>query len=40
VVDRAAVLLGTLAFVWLRPADLAGDRSVAAARAVAPRSRV
>jgi len=36
----AAVLLGTLAFVWLRPADLAGDRSVAAARAVAPRSRV
>jgi MFS family permease len=27
-----ALLLGTLAFVWLRPADLAGDRSLAAAR--------
>jgi MFS family permease len=30
-----ALLLGTLAFVWLRPADLAGDRSLAAARVVA-----
>jgi MFS family permease len=27
-----ALLLGALAFVWLRPADLAGDRPVAAAR--------
>jgi predicted MFS family arabinose efflux permease len=26
-----ALLLGTIAFVWLRPADLAGDRSMAAA---------
>ena len=31
-----ALLLGTLAFVWLRPADLAGDRSLAAATAAAP----
>src|SRR5437879_508266 len=31
-----AVLLGALAFVWLRPADLAGDRSMAAAVAAAP----
>jgi MFS family permease len=32
-----ALLLGTLAFVWLRPADLAGDRSrTAAATAVSP----
>jgi predicted MFS family arabinose efflux permease len=30
-----ALVLGALAFVWLRPADLAGDRS-AAARAAAP----
>jgi MFS family permease len=28
-----ALLLGVLAFVWLRPADLAGDRPVAAAAA-------
>ena len=28
-----ALLLGALAFVWLRPADLAGDRSVTAAPA-------
>jgi len=28
-----ALVLGALAFVWLRPADLAGDRSVAAATA-------
>jgi predicted MFS family arabinose efflux permease len=35
-----ALLLGMLAFVWLRPADLAGDRSMAAtAAAVAPRNR-
>ncbi len=31
-----ALLLGALAFVWLRPADLAGDRSMAAATAAAP----
>jgi len=31
-----ALLLGALAFVWLRPADLAGDRSMAAAVAAAP----
>src|SRR5437867_2998966 len=31
-----ALLLGALAFVWLRPADLAGDRSLAAATASAP----
>jgi MFS family permease len=31
-----AVLLGALAFVWLRPADLAGDRSLAAATASSP----
>jgi MFS family permease len=31
-----ALLLGALAFVWLRPADLAGDRSLAAAAASAP----
>jgi len=31
-----ALLLGALAFVWLRPADLAGDRSMAAATAPAP----
>jgi MFS family permease len=30
-----ALLLGALAFVWLRPADLAGDRSVTAATAAA-----
>ena len=35
-----ALLLGMLAFVWLRPADLAGDRSMAATvAAVAPRNR-
>jgi MFS family permease len=34
-----ALLLGTLAFVWLRPADLAGDRSVAAATAASPAHR-
>jgi MFS family permease len=35
-----ALLLGILAFVWLRPADLAGDRSMAATGgAVAPRNR-
>jgi MFS family permease len=32
-----ALLLGALAFVWLRPADLAGDRSLAAATASARR---
>jgi hypothetical protein len=31
-----ALLLGALAFMWLRPADLVGDRSVTAAAAVAP----
>jgi len=31
-----ALLLGALAFVWLRPADLAGDRPTAAGTAVAP----
>jgi MFS family permease len=31
-----ALLIGALAFVWLRPADLAGDRSMAAAIAGAP----
>jgi MFS family permease len=31
-----ALLLGALAFVWLRPADLAGDCSLAAAPAPAP----
>jgi MFS family permease len=31
-----ALLLGALAFVWLRPADLAGDRALAAAPAAAP----
>ncbi len=31
-----ALLLGALAFVWLRPADLAGDRSVGAAIAAVP----
>jgi hypothetical protein len=30
-----AVLAGALAFVWLRPADLAGDRPAAAAPRVA-----
>jgi MFS family permease len=30
-----ALLLGALAFLWLRPADLAGDRSLAAAAAAA-----
>jgi predicted MFS family arabinose efflux permease len=34
----AALLLGTLAFVWLRPADLAGDRAMPAG-ATAPSSR-
>jgi hypothetical protein len=32
-----ALLLGALAFAWLRPADLVGDRSVIAAAGVAPR---
>jgi MFS family permease len=32
------LLLGALAFVWLRPADLAGDRSLAAATAATPPS--
>ena len=31
-----ALLLGALAFMWLRPADLAGDRSMTAAPAVTP----
>jgi MFS family permease len=31
-----ALLLGALAFVWLRPADLAGDRSLAAATTSTP----
>jgi MFS family permease len=31
-----ALLLGALAFVWLRPADLAGDRALAATPAAAP----
>jgi predicted MFS family arabinose efflux permease len=31
-----ALLLGALAFVWLRPADLAGDRSVVPATVAAP----
>jgi MFS family permease len=31
-----ALLLGALVFIWLRPADLAGDRSMAAAIAAAP----
>jgi predicted MFS family arabinose efflux permease len=31
-----ALLLGALAFAWLRPADLAGDRSSASATAAAP----
>jgi MFS family permease len=31
-----ALLIGALVFAWLRPADLAGDRSVAAANAAAP----
>ena len=31
-----ALLLGALAFVWLRPADLAGDRSLPPATAAAP----
>jgi hypothetical protein len=31
-----ALLLGALAFVWLRPADLAGDRSLAPATAAVP----
>jgi hypothetical protein len=30
-----ALLIGTAAFVWLRPADLAGDRPGVAARAAA-----
>jgi MFS family permease len=34
----AALLLGVLAFAWLRPADLAGDRSVSAAAPGPPRS--
>jgi predicted MFS family arabinose efflux permease len=34
-----AVLLGTLIFVWLRPADLAGDRSSATATVAAPLPR-
>jgi MFS family permease len=35
-----ALLLGTLAFLWLRPADLVGDRTVAAPTAVvSPRPR-
>ena len=29
-----ALLLGALAFVWLRPADLAGDRPVKATAAI------
>ena len=36
-----ALLLGALVFVWLRPADLAGDRPVtAAAAAAAPQHRI
>ncbi len=31
-----ALVLGALVFIWLRPADLAGDRSMAAAIAAAP----
>jgi MFS family permease len=31
------LLVGTLVFVWLRPADLAGDRAASAATAAAPR---
>jgi MFS family permease len=31
-----ALLLGVLAFIWLRPADLAGDRPTVAGTAVAP----
>jgi len=31
-----ALLLGAFVFVWLRPADLAGDRAAAAVTAVAP----
>jgi MFS family permease len=34
-----ALLLGALVFMWLRPADLAGDRSLAAAAATAPLHR-
>ena len=34
-----ALLLGALIFIWLRPADLAGDRSVTAATATAPLRR-
>jgi MFS family permease len=34
-----ALLLGALVFVWLRPADLAGDRSVTTAPAAAPLRR-
>ena len=33
-----ALLLGALAFTWLRPGDLAGDRSLAGAPAAAPRA--
>jgi MFS family permease len=35
-----ALLLGTIAFVWLRPADLAGDRSQPIAAPAAPRDPV
>ena len=31
-----ALLLGALAFMWLRPSDLAGDRSMTATAAVTP----
>jgi hypothetical protein len=31
-----ALLLGTFAFVWLRPADLSGDRPMAAATVAGP----
>jgi hypothetical protein len=34
-----ALLAGWLGFVWLRPADLAGDRSVVAAPRVAANMR-
>jgi hypothetical protein len=34
-----ALLLGALVFVWLRPADLAGDRSVTASTAAAAAHR-
>src|SRR5262245_408626 len=35
-----ALLLGALVFVWLRPADLAGDRSVTAATVASPLHRI